>query len=73
VKLEIERVQIGGEDADIALAEIGDELRRVRQFGKRKNGAGAVPKASFTALMPFSISSLASATDFFARLTCDQV
>ena len=57
--LKSKEIEVAGEDADVAGAQIGHHLRRVLQRGKRKNGAGALPpSAHFTALKPFSISSL---------------
>ena len=59
--LEVERIEVGREDGDIALAEIGDQLRRMPQrrgSGRRERSARRPPRR--TALMPFSISSLPS-------------
>src|SRR5260370_26768735 len=36
--LEVEGIEIGGENADVALAEIGEELRRLPQSGKAEIG-----------------------------------
>ena len=57
--LEVEGVEVAGEDRDVARAEIAQHLRRLLQIGEaeeRRDGASA---AIFTALKPFSISSLA--------------
>src|SRR5207244_2057080 len=58
--LEVEGVHVGREDADVALAEILDQLRRLPQHREAEIGRRWPPTAQCTALMPISISSLGS-------------
>ena len=75
VDLKSKESRSAGEHRDVARAEIGQRRRYVRAAGKRKNGEGAAPSAIFTALKPFSISSLACCSVIFllSRCACDQV